>query len=48
MIPVEISAKLIKQGDEEILLAIIRDNTERKKLELDLILTDFWEVLFQY
>jgi len=38
MIPVEISAKLIKQGDEEILLAIIRDNTERKKLELDLIL----------
>ncbi len=38
IIPVEISAKLIKQGDEEILLAIIRDNTERKKLELDLIL----------
>jgi PAS domain S-box-containing protein len=38
VIPVEISAKLIKQGDEEILLAIIRDNTERKKLELDLIL----------
>jgi len=37
-VPVEISAKLIKQGDEEILLAIIRDNTERKKLELDLIL----------
>ena len=37
IIPVEISAKLIKQGDEEILLAIIRDNTERKKLELDLI-----------
>ncbi len=38
LIPVEISAKLIKQGDEEIILAIIRDNTERKKLELDLIL----------
>lgn len=38
MISVEISAKLIKQGDEETLLAIIRDNTERKKLELDLIL----------
>lgn len=38
IVPVEISAKLIKQGDEEILLAIIRDNTERKKLELDLIL----------
>lgn len=38
IIPVEISAKLIKQGDEEILLAIIRDNTERKKLEIDLIL----------
>lgn len=38
IIPVEISAKLIKQGNEEILLAIIRDNTERKKLELDLIL----------
>jgi len=38
IIPVEISAKLIKQGSEEILLAIIRDNTERKKLELDLIL----------
>lgn len=38
IIPVEISAKLIKQGDEETLLAIIRDNTERKKLELDLIL----------
>ena len=37
-IPVEISAKLIKQGEEETLLAIIRDNTERKKLELDLIL----------
>mgnify|MGYP003378184830 CR=1 FL=1 len=36
--PVEISAKLIKQGDEETLLAIIRDNTDRKKLELDLIL----------
>ena len=36
--PVEISAKLIKHGDEETLLAIIRDNTERKKLELDLIL----------
>ena len=36
--PVEISAKLIKQGSEETLLAIIRDNTERKKLELDLIL----------
>ena len=38
IVPVEISAKLIKQGDEEVLLAIIRDNTERKKLELDLIL----------
>ena len=38
MFPVEISAKLIRQGDEEILLAIIRDNTERKKLEIDLIL----------
>ena len=38
MFPVEISAKLIKQGDEEILLAIVRDNTERKKLEIDLIL----------
>jgi PAS domain S-box-containing protein len=38
MIPVEISAKLIKHGEEETLLAIIRDNTERKKLELDLIL----------
>jgi PAS domain S-box-containing protein len=38
IIPVEISAKLIKLGDEEILLAIVRDNTERKKLELDLIL----------
>lgn len=38
IIPVEISAKLIQQGDIEILLAIIRDNTERKKLELDLIL----------
>lgn len=37
-VPVEISAKLIKQGDEEVLFAIIRDNTERKKLELDLIL----------
>ena len=36
--PVEISAKLIKRGNEETLLAIIRDNTERKKLELDLIL----------
>jgi len=38
LIPVEISAKLIKQSDEEILLAIIRDNTERKKLEIELIL----------
>lgn len=38
ILPVEISAKLINQGDEEIILAIIRDNTERKKLELDLIL----------
>jgi PAS domain S-box-containing protein len=38
IVPVEISAKLITQGEEEILLAIIRDNTERKKLELDLIL----------
>lgn len=38
IIPVEISAKLIKQGDIEIMLAIVRDNTERKKLELDLIL----------
>ena len=38
ILPVEISAKLIKQGDEEILLAIIRDNTDRKKLEVDLIL----------
>jgi len=38
IIPVEISSKLIRQGDDEILLAIIRDNTERKKLELDLIL----------
>ncbi len=38
IIPVEISAKLIRQGEDEILLAIIRDNTERKKLELDLIL----------
>jgi PAS domain S-box-containing protein len=38
IVPVEISAKLINQSDEEILLAIIRDNTERKKLELDLIL----------
>ena len=38
IIPVEISSKLIKQGDEEILLSIVRDNTERKKLEVDLIL----------
>lgn len=38
IIPVEISAKLIKQGEDEIILAIVRDNTERKKLELDLIL----------
>jgi PAS domain S-box-containing protein len=38
ILPVEISAKLIHQGDEEILLAIVRDNTERKKLEVDLIL----------
>lgn len=38
IIPVEISSKLILQDEEEILLAIIRDNTERKKLELDLIL----------
>jgi PAS domain S-box-containing protein len=35
--PVEISAKFIHQSGENILLAIIRDNTERKKLELDLI-----------
>jgi PAS domain S-box-containing protein len=38
IIPVEISAKLIKQANEEVLLAIVRDNTERKKLEVDLIL----------
>lgn len=38
IIPVEISAKFINQSGENILLAIIRDNTERKKLELDLIL----------
>ena len=35
--PVEISAKFIHQSGENIMLAIIRDNTERKKLELDLI-----------
>lgn len=35
--PVEISAKYISSSGERILLSIIRDNTERKKLELDLI-----------
>ena len=37
VVPVEISSKLIRQGDEEILLSIIRDNTERKKLQTELI-----------
>lgn len=36
-VPVEISAKYIKQDDTEILLAIVRDNTERKKLQTELI-----------
>jgi PAS domain S-box-containing protein len=38
VIPVEISSKLIRQVDEEILISIIRDNTERKKLQAELIL----------
>lgn len=37
-VPVEISAKYIKQDDTEILLAIVRDNTERKKLQTELII----------
>jgi PAS domain S-box-containing protein len=37
VVPVEISSKLIRQGDEEILLSIIRDNTERRKLQTELI-----------
>lgn len=36
-VPVEISARHVKQDDTEILLAIVRDNTERKKLQTDLI-----------
>lgn len=36
-IPVEISAKHINQDGEKIIIAIIRDFTERKKLELELI-----------
>ncbi|MBS4035487.1 MAG: PAS domain S-box protein [Ignavibacterium sp.] len=38
VVPVEISSKLIRQDDEEILLSIIRDNTERRKLQTELIL----------
>ncbi len=37
-IPVEISAKHINQDGEKIIIAIIRDFTERKKLESELIL----------
>lgn len=37
VVPVEISSKLIRQDDEEIMLSIIRDNTERKKLQSELI-----------
>ncbi len=37
VVPVEISSKIIRQGEEEVLLSIIRDNTERKKLQSDLI-----------
>lgn len=36
-VPVEISAKYIKHDDTEIILAIVRDNTERKKLQTELI-----------
>lgn len=36
-IPVEISAKSIKQDEDKIIIAIIRDFTERKKLESELI-----------
>lgn len=36
-VPVEISAKYVQQDDEKILLAIVRDNTERKKLQSELI-----------
>uniref|UniRef100_A0A832DM66 histidine kinase n=1 Tax=Ignavibacterium album TaxID=591197 RepID=A0A832DM66_9BACT len=37
LIPVEISAKQINQDGEKIIIAIIRDFTERKKLESELI-----------
>lgn len=37
LIPVEISAKSIKQDEDKIIIAIIRDFTERKKLESELI-----------
>lgn len=37
LVPVEISAKYIEQEGEGILIAIIRDNTERKRLEKELI-----------
>ncbi|MBI5663307.1 MULTISPECIES: ATP-binding protein [Ignavibacterium] len=37
LIPVEISAKHINQDGEKIIIAIIRDFTERKKLESELI-----------
>lgn len=37
LVPVEISAKYIEQEGEGILIAIIRDNTERKRLERELI-----------
>lgn len=36
-VPVEISAKYIKQDDGLVLLAIVRDNTERKKMQSELI-----------
>ncbi len=38
LVPVEISAKYIEQEGEKILIAIIRDNSERKKLQKELIL----------
>lgn len=38
--PVEVTARIVEMGDKKLILSVIRDTTERKKMEAQLIVTD--------
>jgi PAS domain S-box-containing protein len=38
--PVEVTARIVEMGDRKLILYVIRDTTERKKMEAQLIVTD--------